>query len=64
MMLIHKQNSELIQIIADQENIDIRLIQHLVPSSHKMIQSLSTFSSDDSVSGSASSSSSSSPDVE
>lgn len=43
MLLIQKQNSQLIEIIAEEEGLDIRELKKLVPSQHKVMQSLQSY---------------------
>ena len=62
MLLIQKQNRELVEIIAEEENINIFVLQKLVPSQHKIMQTLQDYRS--SSSEDSSESSSSDPDVE
>ena len=44
-MLIHQQNRQLAQIIAEEENMPLHLVNMYVPSTHKIKQLLGSYAS-------------------
>ena len=44
-LLIHQQNKQLAKIIAEEENLPLHLVDMYVPSTHKIMQMLGSYTS-------------------